>query len=740
MGESDRTLEPKNINRTNEFKAFICCAESDQSSGEWLKEQLTMFRVPEALQKQGYPEWLGDIHLCVITEGMEALPEEQQVCLKSTEFLILLCSPAAVASTFMTETIDFFRQMGRGHQILTLLVDGPSSKSCPDVFISQRQSSAENRVVGHKQWSRISSSGADIRHRADVDEQRLKRNAVLRLTAKLLRCPYYRLYQHSAYQDNQKYVPVVKKKISKTDISIKNFEEELEELSQIHYRAFICSSLSETNKKDLLWLQKSLEGFKTPESLAKSGYPENLGRFYHDEKNEQDAVLAATTLSSLRNSDWLILVCCADTLNSKRVQKIVEAFFSWGRHDRVVALLTEGASSQVLPSLLRAVAGAHSIWYKTGVTSFDIRSSWDRTEEQVKVVAFQRLAAKLLQCRYYRLRTAMELDQNTQASKPEERVAYFGGLSRCWSIPDGYNPLEFELRQQKHTVYKSIFHDGRLTAIHCEDSRGLLKPDAEHEGAAIWSVEYRQDGSLRYVFVKRPDGSLIQREAYSKDRKIVDVDDPDQPLPYPGQVMKNRHLPIILRQPVARSHNRKSPSKKQITRYQLDYDDQGRVTHCYYINVKNNKPMKDMLGAYGVAYTVGDSGLPVASWMINRQGKPMRHLKFETKVIYERDSVGQLIRQRYEDVDGHLVLSQGGVAGFDREYDERGNVLLESFFDTKECVCETEFGYAQVKYHYDTKGSLLAKEFFDKNGVEVKPQEPVSKGFKSVFSFLFGKR
>ena len=746
MSEFDQALGQQGY-KSDRYHAFICCAVEDDEWAGWLTQQLESFRVPVALQQQGYPKKIGDLHTRIFESVEDELSENDLEILGESQYVIVLCSPAAVRSEGISQVIQKFRDAGRGSQILSLLLDGSSFKASPSELIHQCYSSQGQQLSGHKLWSRLSSAGADLRKRPGVSEGQLQKMAVLRLTAKLLRCPYYRLYQHESSQASSQYLPkrkmpVLAEPTKATDsLSVMSVDQS--------YKAFICSSPNIPNRDDLHWLRHTLDSFKTPKSLARNGYAENLGKVYQDIPDVDGGELSDETLSILRRSDWLLLVCCADTLNSLRVQSIVEQYFAWGRHDRVIALLTDGASSQVLPSLLRHIAGHHSIWYKTGVTSFDIRSSWDKTDDEVRKVAFHRVAAKLLQCRYYRLCSALELDEQIEQKELQEKVEYFGNMVRSWSIPKGLEPLDYEKRLQRNTLYRANYSQGRLVSMVCEDSRGHLKVDDEQGGAASWTVEYRKDGSLKYVFVRGVDGALIQRESYSKDLSVVDFDDHvsttnggghglDSGLNSGSEVplSRNRHLPIALQNPVSRP-KKTSVKKRAITRHQLEYDVDGYVTFCLYLNARTNRPMKDSVGAYGVGYRIGKLGLPEASWLLNKHNRPLKHLKFETKVVMARNEMGQIIRQQY--VDGHdqLVKSIHGVAGVDRDYDDFGNLIKESFFDPKECLVESLCGYAQVVYHYDSKGGLLAKEYYDRQGKQVTPHKPVQRGLKGFLAYLF---
>jgi eukaryotic-like serine/threonine-protein kinase len=97
----------------------------------WLLEQLETFRIPDTYRDRLTPsgEQMPERFLPVFRDEDE-LPTSHDLggqirdALKRSRFLIVIASPRSARSRYVNEEVRYFRQLGRGDHILTLIVDG----------------------------------------------------------------------------------------------------------------------------------------------------------------------------------------------------------------------------------------------------------------------------------------------------------------------------------------------------------------------------------------------------------------------------------------------------------------------------------------------------------------------------------------------------------------------------------------------------------------------------------------
>ena len=123
------------------------------------------------------------------------------------------------------------------------------------------------------------------------------------------------------------------------------------------YAAFISYRHVEPDRRWAMWLHRSLETYRLPRKLAREyGLPPRVGRVFRDEEE----LPASSNLSdeidfALFQSRFLIVVCSPRTPQSEWVNKEVERFREWGRHDRILALLIKGEPAESFPRALREI-------------------------------------------------------------------------------------------------------------------------------------------------------------------------------------------------------------------------------------------------------------------------------------------------------------------------------------------------------------------------------------------------
>lgn len=103
-----------------EYKAFISYSHTDEAWAKRLQIGLETFHIDKRLR--GFPTKVGPIPATLrpifrdrsdLTVS-KSLTGELRAALKASQFMIVVCSPAAATSKYVDEEIRYFRGLGRG--------------------------------------------------------------------------------------------------------------------------------------------------------------------------------------------------------------------------------------------------------------------------------------------------------------------------------------------------------------------------------------------------------------------------------------------------------------------------------------------------------------------------------------------------------------------------------------------------------------------------------------------------
>jgi tetratricopeptide (TPR) repeat protein len=117
------------------YRAFISYSHADQRWGRWLHRKLEGYRVPHKLVGRKTPEGRVPRRLTPIFRDLDDLPagsnltEEVLDALRTSRFLIVICSPAAAASRWVNQEILYFKRLHGEGRILAAIVDGEPGAS-----------------------------------------------------------------------------------------------------------------------------------------------------------------------------------------------------------------------------------------------------------------------------------------------------------------------------------------------------------------------------------------------------------------------------------------------------------------------------------------------------------------------------------------------------------------------------------------------------------------------------------
>ena len=112
------------------YWAFISYNHQDDAWGRWLHRQIENYRVPRRLV--GRPSRDGKVprRMYPAYRDREELPVSSDLganiksCLERSRYLIVICSPHAARSAWVTEEVLLFKLTGRENRIMALIVSG----------------------------------------------------------------------------------------------------------------------------------------------------------------------------------------------------------------------------------------------------------------------------------------------------------------------------------------------------------------------------------------------------------------------------------------------------------------------------------------------------------------------------------------------------------------------------------------------------------------------------------------
>lgn len=121
-----------------------------------------------------------------------------------------------------------------------------------------------------------------------------------------------------------------------------------------HYNAFISYRHAEVDSRVAEEIQTRLERYRLPAAIRKRTGIKRIDRIFRDKTELPLTIdLNDDILDALRDADFLILICSPRTKESLWVRKEVETYLGMHGHERVLTVIAEGDSGDVIPQILR---------------------------------------------------------------------------------------------------------------------------------------------------------------------------------------------------------------------------------------------------------------------------------------------------------------------------------------------------------------------------------------------------
>jgi hypothetical protein len=148
-----------------QYKAFISYSHQDKAWAAWLQRALERYRVPKRLV--GTEGALGPIprRLAPVFRDREDLSSAADLSmsvkesLEASESMVVICSPAAASSAWVSEEVSYFQSLGRADRVFALIVAGdpqapdPAERCFPSVLTTNADgTSREPLAADARAW------------------------------------------------------------------------------------------------------------------------------------------------------------------------------------------------------------------------------------------------------------------------------------------------------------------------------------------------------------------------------------------------------------------------------------------------------------------------------------------------------------------------------------------------------------------------------------------------------------
>ncbi|MCR5371251.1 MAG: toll/interleukin-1 receptor domain-containing protein [Clostridium sp.] len=178
------------------FDAFISYSHRDLKWGKWLQRKLETFRIPKDMAKDGRDTCrfrvFRDQTDLAGTELEEALRKE----LSASRWLIVICSPASAASSWVNDEVLAFQAMDKANYIIPFIVDGEPESENPDLecyppglrnLDGRHMLGANVKEIGKdKAFLKLVSILLDVRFNRLVDREKQRRRRTAIITGSIL--------------------------------------------------------------------------------------------------------------------------------------------------------------------------------------------------------------------------------------------------------------------------------------------------------------------------------------------------------------------------------------------------------------------------------------------------------------------------------------------------------------------------------------------------------------------------
>ena len=708
-----------------QYYAFISYSHKDMKWAKWLQKKLETYKLPSKLQendterkgKKNSPYLIQPVFRdeTSINPGKsveDALKSE----LEKSKYLIVICSPAASASSWVDREVERFVEMGREDRIMPFIVEGVPHSDDPEKECYVRSL----RALAEKKGSSI--LGSDVQARG-------RREAFLCTVAFLLGIDLETLRSREAERKRKKMISISAICIVFAAVCI-----------------FTGIKAWDYYVPKVEYYQDYIMRYGLPEGYGKLTKKQTESRFEHYEITRQYGRLqsiahknAYGVITDRTDSEtWDVFACMkfdyaddGSLISSTRYLANGKAVVTWRYTDRLQVVQFEypeqsegdgsgndhsGDSSAVAMTLLADTQNMAGDAYtgsgeRSFIAGYRIQYTEDGLESERYYCSMPAFGYRTCDANgIFGIRYTYDHDGHVVL------LQYLDEHNEVMNTPEG-------IAQRAYTYDQ----DGQMIRVEYQDRDGNLVRNSE--GWAIDIQEFR-DGNIVAEECRDENGELvISDQGFARLDVVVDQFGNDIEMRISG----TQGEPVLSDDgwwkqtfsydAFGRETERKGygldglPVRNTLgyASYRSTYDAKGNLTEWVFFDEQDNI----VKSAYGFAiwrgvYNEKNECIEERCYDENNTPVICEYGYAAVKRVY--DDHGHIIQSSFFGVNDEPILSPDGFAITKAVFDARGNEKERSYFDTEGQSTECVLGYARISTAYNSQGRKTETSFFGKNG------------------------
>lgn len=643
-----------------QYYAFISYSHKDMKWARWLQKKLETYKLPSKLQendtkrkdKKNSPYLIQPVFRdeTSINPGKtvdDALKSE----LEKSKYLIVICSPASSASSWVDREVERFVEMGREDRIMPFIVEGVPHSDDPEkeCYVPSL------RALAEKKGSSI--LGSDVQARGE-------REAFLCTVAFLLGIDLETLRSREAERKRKKILTISALCIMFAAICI-----------------FAGIKAWDYYIPKVKYYQDYIMKFGLPEGYGRLTKQQTESRFEHYEITWQYGRLQRI---AHKNAYGVI----TDRADSEKWDVFAYMEFDYADDGSLIS------STRYLANGKAVVTWKYSDHLR--VVQFEypelnemVGSEDDSTSNTATV--------------------AMTLLSDTQSMKGD---AYTGTGER--SFIAGYKIQYTEEGLERERYYCSmpsfgyrtsdangIFgirysydQDGHVTLLQYLDENNEVMNTLE--GIAQRAYTYDQEGQMIRVEYQNKDGNLVR----NSEGWAIDI-----------QEYQNGN---IVAEECRDENGELVISDRGFARLEVITDQFGNdIEMCIF--GENGEAVLDNYGWWKQTFSYDEFGHETERKGYGLDGTPIRNTLGYASYRFNYDAKGNQIEWVFYDEEDHIIMSTYGFAIWRGVYNPQNECIEERYYDEKNNPVICELGYASVKRVFDNHGHITQSSFFGIN-------------------------
>ncbi len=290
------------------------------------------------------------------------------------------------------------------------------------------------------------------------------------------------------------------------------------------------------------------------------------------------------------------------------------------------------------------------------------------------------------------------------------KTAYYKDYVEIWGVPEGIHELSSSESSHAEAFLKFESRRGKVLRITRVNSEGLMQEysnseDVERPNDLI--IHYRDDGKIDFSEVLDRNGKVLYIKDYNQKLNVVTFRHSDE---FETEMSMTAVTTELFKDPFVDGGD-----KGEITRWLLEYDEDGYVVELKYAKTQN-AAASDQDGIYGRKMKLDDKGRVIEVLYLNQDGEVKQtKLGFAGK-RYKYDEEDNRTEASWIDKDGNLTRNSMGHSVEKDYFDEYGNVLKEEWYDVDGDPVINSRGFFQWRAKYDEHGNSVHYTTYDTKG------------------------